>query len=97
MHVVAEVVKKRHFVDLAVLQDQGDVLYGQYRKVARQAESHLGEHGVDIGVPENKPAAQRLPDVDGQNQQGRTVADKSDQDSVIDDVFQLIFAEDILE
>jgi hypothetical protein len=97
VHVVAQVVKEGHLVQLAVFQDQGDILDGQYGKVARQAEGHLGEHGMDVGVPEDEPSAQGLADVDGQDQKRRTVADEADEHGVVDDVLQFILADNVFE
>jgi hypothetical protein len=91
------VMKKRHLVELPVFQDIGNELNGQHRKIAGQTERHLREHGMHVGMPENKPSPQRLADIDGQNQQCRTVADKPDDHGKVDDVFQLIHLEDIFE
>ncbi len=46
-------------------------------------------------MPENKPASQGLTDIKTQNHQGRTVADKSNQHGIIDDILELIFADNI--
>ena len=51
----------------------GDIFTGEIAnimKVAGEAVSHLCKHGVDIGVPEDKPSPQRLANVNGQDQQG---------------------------
>ncbi|VTR63956.1 hypothetical protein DESC_120048 [Desulfosarcina cetonica] len=97
VHVMAQVVKERYSVNLAIFQDQRDVLDGQHREIAGEAEGHLGEHGVDVGVPEDEPSAQGLADVDGQDQQGRAIADEADEHGVVDDVFEFILADDVLE
>jgi hypothetical protein len=97
VHVVGQVVQEGHLVQLAVFQDKRDILDGQHGEVDRKAEGHLGEHGVNVGVPENEPAAQRLADVDGQDQEGRTVADKADQDRVVDDVFKQVLAHHVTQ
>ena len=52
---------------------------------------------MDVGVPEDEPVAQRLSDVDGQNQQGRAVADEPDKHGVVDNVFEFILADDIFQ
>ena len=70
--VVAQIVKERHLIHLPVFQDQGKVLDAENPEIAGEAEGHFREHGMDIGMPEDKPAPQRLPDIDGQNQAGRS-------------------------
>ena len=52
---------------------------------------------MHVGMPENKPATERLPDIDGQNQKGRAVTDKTDQDRIVDDILQLIFCDNVFE
>jgi len=46
-------------------------------------------------MPEDKPASQWLSDIDGKDQQGRTVADKSDDNGQVDDVLEFTDAEHI--
>jgi len=43
------------------------------------------------------PSPQRLTNINRQNQQGRAVAYKSDQHGKIDDVFQFILSDNILQ
>ncbi len=97
VHVVGQVVEEGHLVDLAVFQNQRNVLDGQHDEIARETEGHFGQHRMHVGMPENKPAAQRLTDVDAQNQQRRAVADEADQHGVVDDVLQLVLADHIFE
>ena len=97
VHVVAQIVKERHLVHLTVLQNQGNELNGEHTEVEGKTKGHLGEHGVHIGMPENEPATQGLANVDGQDEQGGTIADKPDHHGQVDDVFQLIDAQDIFE
>jgi hypothetical protein len=97
VHVVAQVVEKGHFIDLTIFQNHGNVLNGQNTQVGRQAESHFGEHRVNIGMPEYKPSPQGLPDIETQNHQGRHIAVKPDEDGKIDDIFQFIFAGNVAQ
>ena len=60
MKVMCHTVEKPKLVDLAIFQNQGKVLNAQDHKVARDTEGHLCEHGVNVRVPENKPASERL-------------------------------------
>ncbi len=39
------------------LPSSGEDFYGQNSKVAGKTECHFGQHGVNIGMPENKPSS----------------------------------------
>ena len=95
VHVVTQVVEKGHLVNLSIFQYQWKILYRQNAEVSGKAEGHLGEHGVNIGMPEYKPSPQRLSDIETQNHQGRNVTVKPNEHSEINDVLQLIFADKI--
>jgi hypothetical protein len=90
MHIRGEMMKESNFVGLSVFKNIGNKFYGQYRKITGQTKSHFRQHGMDIGMPENEPAAQGLTDINGKDQQCRTIADETDDDGKIDDVFQFI-------
>ena len=92
VHVMAEMMKKRHPVQLTVFQDKRQVFDAQDEKVAGQAKGHFREHGMHVGMPENEPAPHGLPHIDAEDQQGRTVADKTDQHRVVNDIFQFVFS-----
>src|SRR5664280_1056664 len=49
--------------ELAVLEQDREVLDRQHRQVAGDAERDLGEHRVHVGVPEREPGPQRLTDI----------------------------------
>ncbi len=88
-------MKKWNPVQLAIFKNQRDKFNRQYAKIYRQAKGYFCKHGMDIGMPENKPAPQGLADIDRQDQQGGTVTDKTDQYSIIDDVFKFILADHV--
>src|SRR6056297_1451980 len=52
---------------------------------------------MHIGMPENKPAAQRLSNINGQDQQRGTVADKTNDHGKIDNIFQFINLENVFQ
>jgi hypothetical protein len=63
MKVMGKTVGESILVNLTILQNQGKVLNAKHHEVARDTESHLRQHRVDIGVPEDKPTPERLTDV----------------------------------
>ena len=85
---MAQVMKEGNFINLPVFQYEGYVFNGQDAEVAGEAERNFRKHGMNIRVPENMPSPQGLTNINRQNQQGRAVADKTDQHGKIDDVFQ---------
>jgi hypothetical protein len=81
--------KLGHVAQLAILEHDGQVLDHQDREVTRDAEGDLGEHRVNVGVPEGEPEAQRLAHVHGQGAHRAAIADHADHHGAIDDRAQL--------
>ena len=62
--------QRRDAPQLAVPEHDRQVLDRQHGQVAGEAERHLGQHRVDVRVPEGEPGAQRLADVDREDRDG---------------------------
>ena len=90
-------MKKWNLIHLTIFQNQWNELNGQHTEIKRQAEGHFGEHGMHIGMPENKPATKGLPNINGQDQKCRTVADKPDDNGQINNIFQFVNAKHIFQ
>eukprot|EP01022_Parablepharisma_sp_SALTPOND_P005728 TRINITY_DN12345_c0_g2_i1.p2 TRINITY_DN12345_c0_g2~~TRINITY_DN12345_c0_g2_i1.p2 ORF type:complete len:654 (-),score=172.14 TRINITY_DN12345_c0_g2_i1:394-2355(-) len=97
VQVVAEGAELGHPADALVVQHGGQQLDAQHDGVGGDAEHHLGEHGVHVGVPEAEPPADGLADVDAQHQNGAHVADEADEHRRVDDGFQLGLAHDVVQ
>ena len=95
MHVMAQVMKKRYFIEFAVFQRQGNIFNDQHTQVSRKTEGHFGEHRMNIGMPEDKPVPQGLADIEAENQQRRSVTDNPDEHGIVDNVFQFVFTDKI--
>ncbi len=95
MHVVTQVMKKRYLVEFAVFQHHGNIFNGQHDEIGGQTEGHFGQHGMNIGMPEDKPSPQGLADIKTQDHQGRTVADEPDEHGIIDNIFEFVFTDQI--
>jgi hypothetical protein len=87
--IVAEMMEKTNFLDFGIFQDDRHKFHDQHAQINGEAECHFGQHRVNIGMPENKPSPQRLPDVEAEYQQGRCVADNAENNGKIDNVFDV--------
>jgi hypothetical protein len=92
---MSQMVQEPVFVQDPVFQDQGNVLDDQYGTIAGDAEGNFREHGVDIGMPVSEPCPKRLTNIKNQNHHGTRITKEPDDDREIDDVFELVNAQDI--
>jgi hypothetical protein len=88
MKVMCHAVEEPELVDLAILQDQGQVLNAQDHEVARDTEGHLCEHGMNVCMPEDEPASEGLPDVNTEHPLSRCIAYDPNDHRIIDDILK---------
>jgi hypothetical protein len=93
--MVETMPKQAKFPDLRqlpVLEDIGDELDAQHHEIGCDAEGHLNQHGMDIGMPEDKPPPERLADIYAQHDNCSRIADESDDHGGIEDILQFLFS-----
>ena len=56
MHIVTQIMKERNLVNLAVFQNQRQIFNSKNSKITGKAERYFCQHGMNIGMPKNKPA-----------------------------------------
>ena len=77
VQIVAEEMNVSYLIQFPVLQYQGQIFNGQDAQVTRDAEGHLGQHGVDIGMPKDEPSPEGLTDINAQHGNGARVTDEA--------------------
>jgi hypothetical protein len=80
---------------LPVAQQDRNVFQTEHQQIARNAERDFGQHGVRIGMPEGKPCAQGLANVDHQDRDRAAVADEANHYGRVENRSQLGPLQDI--
>ena len=95
MEVMPQQSQLLDFADLPVFKDKRDELDGQDHQITGNAEGHLHQHGVNVGMPKNKPTPHRLTDIDPQHGHGARVAYEPDDDGRINDALEFLTTHNI--
>lgn len=95
--IVGKVLDECIFFKQALLKNKGDVFNDKNNAVAGNTENNFRKHGVDVWIPVTEPRADRLPDIEHQDEHGARIAKKTDNSRKAYDVFEFVDVQNITE
>ncbi len=80
-----------------MFKNKGDVFNDKNNAVAGDTENNFCKHGVDVRIPVTEPRADRLSDIEHQDEHCARIAEKTDNSRKAYDVFEFVDVQNITE